>query len=202
MADARRCGQTDLDQLALSRNAKEVASADGECEGADKQASAPTSCSLYFVGDLQRNARGSHRSRISHPGARSLLRRPRARTVLPSEARQRENQQATTNGPDPLALACAPATLAPDRSRGEALCRVQRQAGDLSQMQKGADPWQVAGYLGMSLKVLLNTYGHHHPDCLSDAVEKIAMREPASDRKAHISGAVSGAVIPLRRNNT
>ena len=69
-------------------------------------------------------------------------------------------------------------------------------------MQKGADPWQAAGFLGMSLEVLLNTYGHHHPDYLSDAVQKIAMREPASERKAHISGAVSGAVIPLRQNNS
>lgn len=25
-------------------------------------------------------------------------------------------------------------------------------------MQRGADPWQAAGYLGMSLEVLLNTY--------------------------------------------
>ena len=66
-------------------------------------------------------------------------------------------------------------------------------------MQKGADPWQAAGYLGMSLEVLLNTYGHHHPDYLSDAVEKIAMRTPSHERKAHVSGAVSGAVIPLRR---
>ena len=65
-------------------------------------------------------------------------------------------------------------------------------------MQRGSDPWQAAGYLGMSLEVLLNTYGHHHPDYLSDAVEKIAMRE----RKAHVSGAVSGAVIPLRRNGS
>jgi hypothetical protein len=53
----------------------------------------------------------------------------------------------------------------------------------------------------MSLEVLLNTYGHHHPDYLSDAVKKIAMREPDHERKAHLSGAVSGAVIPLRRNN-
>jgi hypothetical protein len=68
-------------------------------------------------------------------------------------------------------------------------------------MQKGADPWQTAGYLGMSLEVLLNTYGHHHPDYLSDAVEKIAMRETGRERKAHISGAGSGAVIPLRRDN-
>jgi hypothetical protein len=50
----------------------------------------------------------------------------------------------------------------------------------------------------MSLEVLLNTYGHHHPDYLADAVEKIAMREPTGERKAH----VSGAVIPLRRNNS
>ncbi|MDA9409839.1 integrase [Bradyrhizobium sp. CCBAU 51745] len=53
-------------------------------------------------------------------------------------------------------------------------------------MQRGADPWQAAGYLGMSLEVLLNTYGHHHPDYLSDAVEKIAKRDPASERKAHV----------------
>jgi hypothetical protein len=35
-------------------------------------------------------------------------------------------------------------------------------------MQKGADPWQAADYLGMPLEVPLNTYGHHHPDHLSD----------------------------------
>jgi hypothetical protein len=72
------------------------------------------------------------------------------------------------------------------------------RARKLELMQKGADPWQAAGYLGMSLEVLLNTYGHHHPDYLSDAVEKIARREPTGERKAH----VSGAVIPLRRNNS
>ncbi|WP_315763806.1 MULTISPECIES: tyrosine-type recombinase/integrase [unclassified Bradyrhizobium] len=44
-------------------------------------------------------------------------------------------------------------------------------------MQRGADPWQASGYLGMSLDVLRNTYGHHHPDYLADAVEKIAKRE-------------------------
>ena len=64
-------------------------------------------------------------------------------------------------------------------------------------MQRGADSWQAAGYLGMSLEVLLNTYGHRHPDYLSDAVEKITMRE-RGERKA----LVSGAVIPLRPNQT
>jgi integrase len=49
-------------------------------------------------------------------------------------------------------------------------------------MQRGADPWQAAGYLGMSLDVLLNTYGHHHPNYLSDAVEKIAKAKRRSNR--------------------
>ncbi|WP_343212698.1 tyrosine-type recombinase/integrase [Bradyrhizobium yuanmingense] len=37
-------------------------------------------------------------------------------------------------------------------------------------MQRGADPCQAAGYLGMSLEVLLNTYGRHHSDfrCLGE----------------------------------
>jgi hypothetical protein len=64
-------------------------------------------------------------------------------------------------------------------------------------MQKDADPWQAASYLGMSPEVLLNTYGHHHPGYLSDAVEKNAVRGPANERKAH----VSGAVIPLWRKS-
>jgi len=62
-------------------------------------------------------------------------------------------------------------------------------------MQRGADPWQAAGYLGMSLDVLLNTYGHHHPDYLSDAVDKIAKRDPVRERKPQ----TSGAVIPIKR---
>jgi hypothetical protein len=62
---------------------------------------------------------------------------------------------------------------------------------------EGRGSVQAAGYLGMSLDVLLNTCGHHQPDYLSDAVEKIAMREPGHERKPR----VSGAVIPLQRNN-
>ncbi|MEH2510440.1 hypothetical protein V1291_001794 [Nitrobacteraceae bacterium AZCC 1564] len=63
-------------------------------------------------------------------------------------------------------------------------------------MQAGTDPWQAAGYLGMSLEVLLNTYGHHHPDHMSDAVEKIAKRpERKPERKKDVSGAVTGAVV-------
>ncbi len=62
-------------------------------------------------------------------------------------------------------------------------------------MQRGADPWQAAGYLGMSLEVLLNTYGHHHPDYLSDAVEKIAKRDSAPRQAV----TAAGTVIALQR---
>lgn len=53
-------------------------------------------------------------------------------------------------------------------------------------MQAGADPWQAAGYLGMSLETLLKTYGHHHPDHLSDAVDKISAK-PKSRNTANVS---------------
>jgi integrase len=69
-------------------------------------------------------------------------------------------------------------------------------------MQRGTDPWQAAGYLGMSLEVLLNTYGHHHPDYLSDAVAKIATRETKTEQKRTesriVSGAITGAVAAGR----
>ena len=54
---------------------------------------------------------------------------------------------------------------------------IATHGGDLAQAE------QAAGFLGMSLKVLLNTYGHHHPDYLSDAVEKIARRELSNNKK-------------------
>jgi hypothetical protein len=43
-------------------------------------------------------------------------------------------------------------------------------------MQAGADPWEAAGFLGMTVDVLLATYGHHHPDYQSDAAEKITSK--------------------------
>jgi hypothetical protein len=45
--------------------------------------------------------------------------------------------------------------------------------------------------------ILLGIYSGTHLDYSSDAVEKIAMRTPGHERKAH----VSGAVIPLRRDS-
>lgn len=43
-------------------------------------------------------------------------------------------------------------------------------------MQKGVDPWQASGFLAMSLDSLLKTYGHHHPDYMLEAANKIGER--------------------------
>lgn len=57
------------------------------------------------------------------------------------------------------------------------------------QMQLGTDPWQAAEYLGMSLKTLLENYGHHHPDYLSgprQAFDRAPMdrqRKPVTERE-------------------
>lgn len=36
-------------------------------------------------------------------------------------------------------------------------------------MQQGTDAWEAAGYLGMTIEMLSQRYGHHHPDHLSGA---------------------------------
>jgi hypothetical protein len=38
-------------------------------------------------------------------------------------------------------------------------------------MQLGTDPWQAAGWLGMTLEQLEDNYGHHHPDFQEEAAE-------------------------------
>ena len=38
-------------------------------------------------------------------------------------------------------------------------------------MQKGVDPWEAAGHLGMSVETLMRVYGHHHPDFQKSAAE-------------------------------
>lgn len=57
-------------------------------------------------------------------------------------------------------------------------------------MQAGVDPWQAAGYLGMSVETLLRVYGHHHPDHLADAVEGIT-RKPKGERSKTVSVGIS-----------
>jgi hypothetical protein len=44
----------------------------------------------------------------------------------------------------------------------------------------GTDPWQAAGYLGMSDETLLRVYGYHHPDHLKDPVARMTAKPTAS----------------------
>jgi integrase len=66
---------------------------------------------------------------------------------------------------------------------------VLRHTAATWQMQFGTDPWQAAEYLGMTLKTLLENYGHHHPDYLSgpreafDRAPKDRHRKPATDHE-------------------
>lgn len=46
---------------------------------------------------------------------------------------------------------------------------VLRHSRATHMMQQGVDAWQAANALGMSLKVLTDVYGHHHPDWQKDA---------------------------------
>jgi integrase len=41
-------------------------------------------------------------------------------------------------------------------------------------MQNGADLWQAAGFLGMTVEMLQDRYGHHHPDFQADAARAVS----------------------------
>jgi hypothetical protein len=41
-------------------------------------------------------------------------------------------------------------------------------------MQAGTDVWEAAGYLGMTIEMLSQRYGHHHPAHLAGAKQAFA----------------------------
>ena len=43
-------------------------------------------------------------------------------------------------------------------------------------MQAGADRWEAAGYLGMTMDMLESVYGHHHPDHMGSALDALDRR--------------------------
>jgi len=61
-------------------------------------------------------------------------------------------------------------------------------------MQNGVDPWEAAGYLGMSVETLLRVYGHHHPDHMKGAVAGIT-RKPKRERDNVIPVGISEGKI-------
>ncbi len=56
-------------------------------------------------------------------------------------------------------------------------------------MQAGTDVWEAAGYLGMTVEMLSQRYGHHHPKHLSGAKRAFARHR----RKLREAGAEAGA---------
>ena len=50
-------------------------------------------------------------------------------------------------------------------------------------MQGGTEHWKAAGFLGMTLATLEATYGHHHPDHLSDVHEAFKRNVSATIRQ-------------------
>jgi integrase len=50
-------------------------------------------------------------------------------------------------------------------------------------MQQGTDIWQASGFLGMSPQVLIDVYGHHHPDFMREAANAITK----NDRNRNVS---------------
>ena len=47
-------------------------------------------------------------------------------------------------------------------------------------MQSGADKWEAAGFLGMTVEMLDRVYGHHHQDHLRTAAKAIGYRPGVS----------------------
>ena len=78
-------------------------------------------------------------------------------------------------------------------------------------MQRGADLWQAAGFLGMTVEMLQERYGHHHPDFQADAARAISA-SPGQDRDRNAVNKTGANVIgrdenqyiikggPMRRN--
>ena len=67
-----------------------------------------------------------------------------------------------------FASAVAAAGLGPDVTP-----HVLRHTAATWMMQNGADLWDAAGFLGMSVQMLERTYGHHHPDHQQSAIEAV-----------------------------
>lgn len=59
-------------------------------------------------------------------------------------------------------------------------------------MQNGADPYALAGMLGMTLEVLQDVYGHHHPDHNRAAAAAIALRPNRERRTETDRNSVAG----------
>jgi integrase len=69
-----------------------------------------------------------------------------------------------------------------DLSEGNVTPHTLRHTAATWLMQLGTDPWEAAGFLGMSVKVLIDTYGHHHPDYMKEASGAITRKRETTKR--------------------
>lgn len=63
-----------------------------------------------------------------------------------------------------------------DLTDGNVTAHTLRHTAATWLMQRGVDPWEAAGFLGMSVKVLIETYGHHHPNHMRGAADAITRK--------------------------
>jgi integrase len=76
------------------------------------------------------------------------------------------------NGAPVVSLRKAFAAAVKDAGLGlEVTPHVLRHTAATWLMQAGVDMWQVAGFLGMTVEMISQRYGHHHPGHLAGAVE-------------------------------
>ncbi|TYO65405.1 tyrosine-type recombinase/integrase [Bradyrhizobium hipponense] len=74
-----------------------------------------------------------------------------------------------------------------DLSEGNVTPHTLRHTAATWLMQQGCDIWEASGYLGMSPKVLIDNYGHHHPDYMSDATNLITKKRGPGKRSRKLS---------------
>jgi integrase len=53
---------------------------------------------------------------------------------------------------------------------------ILRHTGVTWGMQNGMEIWDASGYFGMTVQLLTDVYGHHHPDHLRDAAARMGRR--------------------------
>ena len=76
------------------------------------------------------------------------------------------------------------ANVAADAGLGDVTPHVLRHTAATWLMQAGTDMWEAAGYLGMTIEMLSQRYGHHHPDHLSGAKRAFSRHRKRRDAVA------------------
>jgi integrase len=66
-------------------------------------------------------------------------------------------------------------------------------------MQNGADLWEAAGFLGMTVEMLQERYGHHHPDFQNDAAAAVS-RSPGQNRDRITGNKTRRAALNVVKN--